>query len=65
MTPLRIEALPPSYTIGDHDRFSFDSAWWVFNMVSNLTYDRWSRLTRGLSLGISQQNQSDMENSHE
>lgn len=39
-----IEALPPAYTLGDHDRFSFDSAWWVFNLVSNLTYDRWSRI---------------------
>ena len=39
-----IDALPPSYEVGDHDHFSFDSAWWVFNMVSNLTYDRWSRV---------------------
>lgn len=38
------QALPPSYAVGDHDRFSFDSAWWVFNLVSNLTYDRWSRI---------------------
>ena len=45
-TPLYcgIEALPVPYTIGDHDRMSFDSAWWVFNVVSNLTYDRWSRV---------------------
>jgi dipeptidase len=39
-----IEALPPAYTYGDYERFSWDSAWWVFNLVSNLTYDRWSRV---------------------
>jgi dipeptidase len=39
-----IEALPVAYTTGDHDRCSLDSAWWVFNVVSNLTYDRWSRV---------------------
>ena len=45
-TPLYcgITELPPSFTTGDHDHFSFDSAWWVFNLVSNLTYDRWSRI---------------------
>ena len=44
-TPLYcgINALPEPYLKGDHNRFSWDSAWWVFNMVSNLTYDRWSR----------------------
>ena len=45
-TPLYcgITRLPESYTVGDHDKFSWDSAWWVFNHVSNLTYDRWSRV---------------------
>jgi dipeptidase len=45
-TPLYcgINDLPEHYEIGDHDQFSWDSAWWVFNMVSNLTYDRWSRV---------------------
>ena len=45
-TPLYcgINALPEPYLRGDHNRFSWDSAWWVFNMVSNLTYDRWSRI---------------------
>jgi len=37
-------ALPESYEKGDHKAFSWDSAWWVFNLVSNLTYDRWSRI---------------------
>jgi dipeptidase len=36
--------LPEPYTVGDHDRFSWDSAWWISNLVSNLTYDRWSRI---------------------
>jgi dipeptidase len=45
-TPLYcgISALPKPYEIGDHDRFSWDSAWWMFNLVSNLAYDRWSRV---------------------
>jgi dipeptidase len=36
--------LPEAYTRGDRQAFSWDSAWWVFNLVSNLTYDRWSRI---------------------
>ena len=36
--------LPEAFTTGDHDEFSWDSAWWVSNLVSNLTYDRWSRI---------------------
>ena len=45
-TPLYcgITRLPEPYLIGDHDRFSWDSAWWISNLVSNLTYDRWSRV---------------------
>jgi len=44
-TPLYcdIDALPVSYTVGGLDKFSWDSAWWVFNFVSNycgLRYDR-------------------------
>ncbi len=39
-----IQGLPPSYTTGDYSKFQWDSAWWVFNMVSNQTYDRWSRI---------------------
>ena len=44
-TPLycAIGALPEAYTRGDYKRFSWDSAWWVANLVSNLAYDRWSR----------------------
>lgn len=36
--------LPAPYVTGTYARFSWDSAWWVFNLVSNLTYDRWSRV---------------------
>ncbi|MEM7202291.1 MAG: C69 family dipeptidase [Planctomycetota bacterium] len=36
--------LPEPYTTGDHRRFAWDSAWWIANLVSNLTYDRWSRV---------------------
>jgi dipeptidase len=36
--------LPEAYITGDYKQFSFDSAWWVSNLVSNLTYDRWSRV---------------------
>jgi dipeptidase len=45
-TPLYcgIDALPEPYARGDYKKFSWDSAWWVFNLVSNLTYDRWSRV---------------------
>jgi dipeptidase len=39
-----IDALPAAYTRGSYREFSMDSAWWVFNLVSNLTYDRWSRV---------------------
>jgi dipeptidase len=39
-----IGALPESYVKGDYKTFSWDSAWWIFNLVSNLTYDRWSRV---------------------
>ena len=45
-TPLycSIDALPAAYTDGDYQKFSWDSAWWVTNLVSNLAYDRWSRV---------------------
>jgi dipeptidase len=39
-----IDALPGAYTRGSYREFSADSAWWAFNFVSNLTYDRWSRV---------------------
>jgi len=30
-----INAIPVSYTVGSLQKFSWDSAWWVFNFVSN------------------------------
>jgi len=39
-----VESLPKTYAQGELNRFSLDSAWWVFNLVSNLTYDRYSRI---------------------
>ena len=41
---LRHHALPAPYLKGDYKKFSWDSAWWVTNLVSNLAYDRWSRI---------------------
>jgi dipeptidase len=37
-----ITALPEQYAKGDFERMSLDSAWWMFNLVSNFTYDRYS-----------------------
>ncbi len=37
-----IDRLPPSFTVGDLDHFSWDSAWWVFNLVANYANLRYS-----------------------
>lgn len=39
-----IDALPKSFTRGSNARFSLDSAWWVFNLVSNYAYLKWSMM---------------------
>lgn len=39
-----IQSLPEVFTNGDHHQFSWESGWWVFNLVSNLTYDKYSRI---------------------
>ena len=39
-----ITALPEPYLKGDYKKFEWGSAWWVWNLVSNLCYDRWSRI---------------------
>ncbi len=47
--------VPPSYATGGLDRFSWDSAWWVFNFVSNfaaLRYDEMIGDIRGVQAGI-------------
>lgn len=37
-----ISSLPENYTKGDYNKLDFESAWWVFNVLSNFTYDRYS-----------------------
>ena len=37
-----IDALPESYTVGTLGKFSWDSAWWVFNFVANYANVRYS-----------------------
>ena len=32
------------YKTGDHEKFSWDSAWWISNFVSNFAYNRWSKV---------------------
>jgi dipeptidase len=36
-TPLYcgIDTVPRSFAVGEHDEFSWESAWWVFNLVAN------------------------------
>jgi len=43
-TPLYcgIDAIPHSFTIGSLQKFSWESAWWVFNFVSNYSYLKYS-----------------------
>jgi dipeptidase len=37
-----INALPHSFTIGDLEKFSWESAWWVFNFVANFANLKYS-----------------------
>lgn len=37
-----IDELPPAYTTGSLDAFTWDSAWWVFNFVANYANLRYS-----------------------
>jgi len=39
-----IDALPKSFTVGSIKRFSWDSAWWVFNLASNYAYLKYSHI---------------------
>jgi dipeptidase len=39
-----IDALPKSFMGGSNAKFSWDSAWWVFNFVSNYAYLKWSHM---------------------
>ncbi len=37
-----IDAVPKSFTGGSVDKFSWDSAWWVFNLTANIAYTKYS-----------------------
>jgi dipeptidase len=37
-----IDGVPPSFTVGTIEKFSWDSAWWVFNFVANLANLKYS-----------------------
>lgn len=39
-----ITRLPKPFVTGTIEQFDWNSGWWVFNLVSNLTYDRYSRI---------------------
>jgi len=40
--PMAVTRLPPSFTAGGLDRFTWDSAWWVFNLVANFANLKYS-----------------------
>ncbi len=40
-----IDAVPRSFAAGTIQHFSWDSAWWVFNVASNLAYTKYSYIT--------------------
>jgi dipeptidase len=39
-----IDSLPPSYTRGSLQEFSWDSAWWIFNLVANYACLKYSHM---------------------
>jgi dipeptidase len=39
-----VDSLPKCFTTGSNRKFSLDSAWWVFNIVSNYAYLKWSAM---------------------
>jgi dipeptidase len=39
-----VESVPKCFTTGSNRKFSFDSAWWTFNLVSNYAYSKWSMM---------------------
>ena len=51
-TPLycSINAVPKSYQTGTYNRFSWESAWWVFNFVSNYAYSRYSLIIKDIQV---------------
>ena len=43
-----IDRLPQSFTVGQLDRFSWDSAWWVFNFVANIANLKYSYMVEDI-----------------
>lgn len=43
-----IQDLPKSFTVGDLQKFSWDSAWWVFNFVSNYANLKYSYMVQDI-----------------
>ena len=43
-----ITDLPKSYTVGQLDKFSRESAWWAFNFVANYANLRWSYMIKDI-----------------
>lgn len=39
-----LEAVPRSFAAGSIEKFSWDSAWWVFNLAANYAYGRYSQM---------------------
>ncbi len=40
--------IPERYTVGDIRKFSWKSAWWIFNLVANYAYGRYSDAVRDI-----------------
>lgn len=54
-----VESLPPSFTTGTLSRFSWDSAWWAFNLVANFANLKYSYMAPEIR-AVQQQLESDM-----
>lgn len=52
-----IERIPQSYSFSNRREFNWDSAWWVYNFVSNIAYLQWNRMLPDI-----QAQQQEMEN---
>jgi len=53
----QITAVPESFTLGNIRKFSFDSAWWVFNFVANIANLKYSYMIKDI-----QKVQQELEN---
>ncbi|REJ69043.1 MAG: hypothetical protein DWQ31_06380 [Planctomycetota bacterium] len=53
-----ITDVPKAYRSGRYEKLSRESAWWVFNMVSNYAYDRYSKVIGEIQ--TVQQNQEEL-----